>query len=42
MFALAQRWGQPDLFGTSVMPIGFEALPPDDLKALIEYLAQAH
>jgi hypothetical protein len=26
----------------SIMPIGFEALPPADLKALLEYLAQAH
>ncbi len=26
----------------SIMPTGFEALPPDDLKALIEYLAQPH
>ena len=24
----------------SIMPTGFEALPPDDLKALLEYLAQ--
>jgi putative membrane-bound dehydrogenase-like protein len=26
----------------SIMPTGFEALPADDLKALLEYLAQAH
>jgi putative heme-binding domain-containing protein len=26
----------------SIMPTGFEALPPDDLKSLLEYLAQAH
>ncbi|HAV65668.1 MAG TPA: hypothetical protein DCY13_25250, partial [Verrucomicrobiales bacterium] len=26
----------------SIMPSGFEALPADDLKALIEYLAQPH
>lgn len=26
----------------SIMPIGMEALPPDDLKALLEYLAQPH
>lgn len=26
----------------SIMPIGFEALPPDDLKALLEYLATPH
>ena len=26
----------------SIMPTGFEALPPDDLKALIQYLAQPH
>ena len=26
----------------SIMPTGFEALPPDDLKALLEYLAQPH
>ena len=26
----------------SIMPIGFEALPPDDLKALLEYLATRH
>ena len=26
----------------SIMPTGFEALPPDDLKSLIEYLAQPH
>jgi hypothetical protein len=25
----------------SIMPNGFEALPPDDLKSLLEYLAQA-
>ena len=28
--------------GNSIMPIGFEALPKNDLKALIEYLAQPH
>jgi putative heme-binding domain-containing protein len=26
----------------SIMPVGFEALPADDLKALIEYLATPH
>jgi putative membrane-bound dehydrogenase-like protein len=26
----------------SIMPIGLEALPPDDLKNLLEYLAQSH
>ncbi len=26
----------------SIMPVGFEALPEDDLKALIEYLATPH
>ena len=26
----------------SIMPIGFEALPEDDLKGLLEYLAQPH
>jgi putative heme-binding domain-containing protein len=26
----------------SIMPAGFESLPPDDLKALLEYLAQPH
>jgi putative membrane-bound dehydrogenase-like protein len=26
----------------SIMPAGFESLPPDDLKALVEYLAQPH
>ena len=26
----------------SIMPIGFEALPADDLKALLEYLSQSH
>jgi len=26
----------------SIMPVGFEALPEDDLKALIEYLAAPH
>jgi hypothetical protein len=26
----------------SIMPAGLEALPPDDLKALLEFLAQAH
>jgi putative heme-binding domain-containing protein len=26
----------------SIMPVGFEALPTDDLKALVEYLAQPH
>jgi putative heme-binding domain-containing protein len=27
---------------TSIMPIGFEALPPDDLKALLEYICTTH
>ncbi len=27
---------------TSIMPIGFEALPKEDLKALLEYLGQSH
>jgi putative heme-binding domain-containing protein len=26
----------------SIMPAGFESLPPDDLKSLVEYLAQPH
>ena len=26
----------------SIMPIGMEALPPDDIKALLEYLMQPH
>ena len=26
----------------SIMPVGLEALPPDDLKSLLEFLAQAH
>ena len=26
----------------SIMPTGFESLPPDDLKALMEYLCQPH
>ena len=26
----------------SIMPSGFEALPPEDLKSLLEFLAQAH
>jgi len=26
----------------SIMPAGFEALPPEDLKSLLEYLAQPH
>jgi hypothetical protein len=26
----------------SIMPTGLEALPPDDIKALLEYLATAH
>ena len=26
----------------SIMPIGFEATPPQDLKNLLEYLAQSH
>ena len=26
----------------SIMPTGFEALPPDDLKALLEYVTTAH
>ena len=26
----------------SIMPAGFESLPPDDLKALLEYLCQPH
>lgn len=26
----------------SIMPVGFEALPEDDLKGLLEYLAQPH
>ena len=31
-----------EVSSNSIMPIGFEALPKDDLKALIEYLAQPH
>lgn len=27
---------------TSIMPTGFEALPPDDIKALLEYLTSTH
>ena len=27
---------------SSIMPVGFEALPKEDLKALLEYLAQSH
>ncbi|HUS36696.1 MAG TPA: c-type cytochrome, partial [Verrucomicrobiae bacterium] len=27
---------------TSIMPTGFEALPPDDLKSLLEYMTSAH
>jgi len=27
---------------TSIMPTGFEALPPDDIKALMEYICSAH
>ncbi len=27
---------------TSIMPTGFEALPPDDLKALLEYICTTH
>jgi len=26
----------------SIMPAGFEALPPEDLKALLEFMSQAH
>jgi putative heme-binding domain-containing protein len=26
----------------SIMPVGFEALPEEDLKGLLEYLAQPH
>ena len=26
----------------SIMPVGFEALPKEDLKALVEYMAQPH
>ncbi|MBI1840824.1 MAG: hypothetical protein HYR88_08260 [Verrucomicrobia bacterium] len=26
----------------SILPVGFEALPPADLKALLEYLCQPH
>jgi len=26
----------------SIMPVGFEATPPQDLKSLLEYLAQSH
>ena len=26
----------------SIMPTGFESLPSDDLKALLEYLCQPH
>jgi len=26
----------------SIMPIGLEAIPPDDMKGLLEFLAQAH
>ncbi|MEO8426630.1 MAG: c-type cytochrome, partial [Verrucomicrobiota bacterium] len=31
-----------DASQVSIMPTGFEVLPPDDLKALLEYLAQPH
>jgi putative heme-binding domain-containing protein len=31
-----------DVSQLSIMPTGFEALPPDDLKSLIEFLAQPH
>jgi len=26
----------------SIMPAGFEVIPPDDLKGLLEYLAAKH
>ena len=26
----------------SIMPTGFESIPPDDLKALLEYLTAKH
>jgi hypothetical protein len=26
----------------SIMPTGLESIPPDDLKALLEYLTQTH
>ena len=26
----------------SIMPVGFEALPEEDIKALLEYLASSH
>jgi hypothetical protein len=26
----------------SIMPAGLEALPPDDITGLLEYLTQAH
>jgi putative membrane-bound dehydrogenase-like protein len=40
---LIQRKNLTSLQGSqlSIMPAGFETLPPDDLKSLIEYLAQA-
>ena len=31
-----------DASQVSIMPTGFESLPPDELKALLEYLAQPH
>lgn len=31
-----------DASGLSIMPTGFESLPAEDLKALLEYLAQSH
>jgi hypothetical protein len=27
---------------TSIMPNGFEALPPEDLKAVLEYICTTH
>lgn len=40
---IVQRKNIASLDGSalSIMPNGFETLPADDLKALLEYLAQA-
>jgi putative heme-binding domain-containing protein len=34
--------GTLEMSPLSLMPVGFEALPPDDLRGLVEYLSQSH
>jgi hypothetical protein len=37
---LRQDIASLNVSSNSIMPTGFESLPPDDLKALLEYLSQ--